>query len=148
MIQLNIPTWHTRALTDGQPVTLETYRGRPIILLFFNIGCHGCMTRGLPVAAEIARQYPHIQVIGIHSNFGAFGRGPEQVAAALEKFDINFPVLLDDGHATFDSYQAEGTPHWVFIDSDGQVSKSIFGSQPNALLRIEYTLIEMFGADR
>ena len=145
MTQPDVLTWQTRALADGQPVTLEAFRGKPLILLFFNIGCHGCMTRGLPVATEIARQYPGIQVVGIHSSFGAFGRDPEMVSAALQEFDINFPVLLDDGHTTFDAYQAEGTPHWIFIDADGQVSKSIFGSQPNVLQRIEYTLMEMFG---
>lgn len=139
------PIWHTHALSDHQPVTLENYANKPSLLLFFNIGCHGCMTRGLPVAAEIARQYPDIQVIGIHSSFGAFGRNPEDVAAALEAYDLNFPVLLDEDHATFDAYEAEGTPHWIFINADGQVVKSIFGSQPNALQRLEYTLIEMFG---
>lgn len=142
MTQLNTHTWH--ALADGQPIELEAYRGQPVILLFFNIGCHGCMARGLPVATEIARQYPGIQVIGIHSSFGAFGRDTESVKAALREFDLNFPVVLDDGHATYDAFQAEGTPHWIFIDADGQVSKSIFGSQPNALQRIEYTLMEMF----
>jgi hypothetical protein len=97
------------------------------------------------VSVEITRQYPGIQVIGVHTALGAFGRDPEQVVTSLSQFALNFPVVLDNDSAAYKTYQAEGTPHWVFMDANGQVIKSIFGSQPNALQRIEYTLIEMFG---
>lgn len=141
----NSTTWQVRTLDDGQPVDLADYQGKPLLVLFFNIGCHGCMARGLPVAAQIVKQYPGAQLVAIHSHWGALGSDPADVRAALADYDINFPVLLDDGHATYDAYGAEGTPHWLFIDADGRVQKSIFGSQPNALQRIEYTLIEQFG---
>ncbi len=119
--------------------------GRTTLLLFFNLGCDGCMMRALPVAREIARQYPEVALVGVHSNFGAFSHTREQVDTGLADLDLPFPVVVDDGHKTYNTYEAEGTPHWIVIDEEGVVRKSIFGSQPNALQRLEYTLIETFG---
>lgn len=139
------PDGALHTLDTGASAPLSQYRGKPLLLFFFNVGCDGCMTRGVPVAAEIARQYPEMTVLGVHSNFGAFNNGPEQVRAYLEEKGVPFPVLMDDGHATFDAYEAEGTPHWVWVDAEGVIQKSIFGSQQNALQRLEYSLMEAFG---
>ena len=68
------PTWQVTTLDDGQAVDLAQYQGKPTLAIFFNIGCHGCMTRGLPVAQNIREQYPELNVVGIHSSFGAIGR--------------------------------------------------------------------------
>jgi len=138
------PTWQVTNLDDAHRVERADYQGKPTLAIFFNIGCHGCMARGLPVAQNIKEQYPEINVVGIHSSFGAIGRDPEQVKAELKPYDLSFPILLDDGHVTYDAYQADGTPHWILLDENGQVQKSIFGSMPNALQRLEYSLIELF----
>lgn len=134
----------TLAQLDG-PRSLEDLRGQPVLLLFFNLGCDGCMFRAIPVAREVEKQYPEIKLIGVHSNFGAFSRDAEQVKQDLAAHDIPFEVVIDDGHTTYDTYEAEGTPHWIYIDADGVVRRSIFGSQPNALQRLEYLLIEQTG---
>ena len=59
-----------------------------------------------------------------------------------------FPFYRHAGLATtFHNYQAAGTPHWVLLDSAGNVVQSIFGSEPNrALLRLDYQLKEMLPA--
>lgn len=139
------PDWALTHLKSGNQITQADYADQPVLMFFFNIGCDGCMMRGLPVAAEIARQYPEINVIGVHSTFGAFAHNLEQISAEIDKRDLPFPVLMDDNHVVFDAFEAEGTPHWVFISADAQIERSIFGSQPNALQRLEYGLMEQFG---
>jgi peroxiredoxin len=138
------PAWKI----DGDMPNLDAYAGKPVLMFFFNLGCDGCMFRGIPLATEIANKYPEIQVVGVHSNFGAFAETTyANVQAAMAERDVTFPVIMDDGHQTYDAYEAEGTPHWIFIDRDGTVQKSIFGTQPNALMRLEYLLMETFGAE-
>ena len=140
-------------LIDQVAPTLQTHskhsltdmRGRPVLLLFFNLGCDGCMFRALPVAREIAKQYPEVQLLGIHSNFGAFSRSDDEIVQELQQHSIPFDVAIDNEHRTYDEFQAEGTPHWIYIDAEGIVRRSIFGSQPNALQRLEYLLIEQIG---
>ncbi len=46
--------------------------------------------------------------------------------------------------ATFLRYEAGGTPHWVLIDTEGIIRKSIFGSMDGARQRLDYALEELF----
>ena len=85
-----------------------------------------------------------MNVLGIHSNF----EGPEytndEIIENLKSLHVRFPVFRDAGMATtFHDYQAGGTPHWVLVDKNGKVVRSIFGSDPNrALLWLDYAIIE------
>lgn len=145
MEQILAPEWKVVSLDGLTQPSLEQYRGKPTLLLFFNLGCHGCMSRGLPLADDIARAYPGLNVVGIHSNFGGMPYSIEQVQSEIEKRELSFPVLMDDQHATYDLFEAEGTPHWILLDDGGTIQKSIFGSQPNAQQRLTYGMMELFG---
>lgn len=137
-------TWQVSSLNDTPAPNLQDFLGKPTLLLFFNLGCLGCMHRGVPLARELARAYPELNVVGIHSNFGR-AYTADEVLAALEENDVDFPVLQDDGHATYDAFKAEGTPQWILLDAEGNINKAIFGSQPNAQQRLTYGMIELFG---
>lgn len=135
---------HLTSLDDQQITDLSQYHGKPTLLLFFNLGCLGCMSRGVPLAAELARVYPGLNVVGIHSNFGRdYTLG--EIHAAMHDIGTTFPVYSDVGHQVYDHYRAEGTPHWILMDETGEVVKSIFGSQPNAQQRLTYGMLELFG---
>ena len=85
-----------------------------------------------------------INVLGIHSNV----EGPEysdaDIIETLKSLYARFPFFKDAGFATtFHDYQAAGTPHWILVNKDGIVIRSIFGSDPNrALLRLDYAMAE------
>lgn len=138
------PTWQVSSLDEAPTPTLSDFQGKPTLLLFFNLGCLGCMHRGVPLARELAKVYPELNVVGVHSNFGR-QYTPEEVTAALEENKVDFPVLQDDGHTTYTAFKAEGTPHWILLDENGEINKSIFGSQPNAQQRLTYGMMELFG---
>lgn len=138
--------WQVTSMDGRNRPSLADYRGKYTLLLFFNLGCHGCMMRGLPLADDIARAYPELNVIGIHSNFRGSPYTVEQIQDEIEKRKLSFPVMLDDEHVTYDLFQAGGTPHWILLDEAGRVQKSIFGSQPNAQQRLTYGMMELFGA--
>ncbi|MEL6526343.1 MAG: TlpA disulfide reductase family protein [Chloroflexota bacterium] len=144
MTMQSAPNWQVSTL-DGSPTpTIADFTGRPTMIFFFNLGCHGCMTRGIPLANEIVKQYPEVAVVGIHTNFEGLPHEKPAVLDALQAHDIQFPVFYDDGHATYTAYEAGGTPHWILLDEEGNIERSIFGSQPNAVQRLSYALIERF----
>lgn len=139
-----LPEWEIKSLDHKPAPTLESFFGRPVLLLFFNLGCIGCRGRAIPYADRFKELYPHLQVIGIHSNFSGIDYLPGQVSSFLYKQGVSFPVFLDQGKKTYEKYQAEGTPHWLLISSEGVLLKSIFGSMGNAIHRLDYGLIELF----
>lgn len=138
------PQWSVQSLDGQSSLKLSDFQGKPTLLLFFNLGCLGCMSRGLPLAAELARAYPDLNVVGIHSEFGR-QYASDMIQRALAEKNVGFPVLRDEDHRTYDAYHAEGTPHWVLLNERGAIEKSIFGSQPNAQQRLTYAMIERFG---
>lgn len=137
-------TWQIASLDQSPAPTLSDFEGKPTLLLFFNLGCLGCLHRGVPLARDLAHAYPELNVIGIHSNFGRQYTA-EEIAATLAENKVDFPVLQDDGHTTYDAFNAEGTPHWILLDEKGNINKSIFGSQPNVQQRLTYSMMELFG---
>lgn len=142
---MTAPQWTVSTLTPGAGATIDAYAGKPLLMLFWNIGCAGCTGRAVPAAKRFAKQYPDLQVVGVHTTFeGPFGRDPEDVKKVVDYLNIEYPIVLDEGHVTFDAYEAGGTPHWVIIDADGDVRKSFFGSMAGSMQRLEYSLAELF----
>ena len=141
-----IPHWELLPIFDDSVPVLEDYKGKPVLILFFNLGCPGCKGRALPFANRIVVEHADtITVIGIHTRF----EGPEYTLddfqKAKEAYYIRWPFYKDDGQAnTFYKYKAGGTPHWILLNAEGELAYSIFGSDPNnALLRLDLRINEL-----
>ena len=145
MESIRAPEWQVTSLDGQSRPSLKSYRGKHTLLLFFNPGCIGCMSRALPLADDIARAYPDLNVVGIHTNFEGMPYSHEQIQKEINRRNLSFDVVVDEGHSSYDSFEAGGTPHWILLDTEGNVGKSIFGSQPNAQQRLSYGMMELFG---
>jgi peroxiredoxin len=142
-----LPVWQASDLEGHPAPALSDFGGRPLLLLIFSIGCPGCKARALPFASELALTYPSLQVIGLHTRL----EGPEyssaQIGGIAEVYHLPFAVYVDDDHLAYDALGAEGTPHWILADADGKVVRSIFGSMPNALQRIDLAVRELLARE-
>ena len=132
-------------MTDSVPRT-EDFTGKPLLILFFSLGCPGCLGRAIPYANRMVHELgEQINVLGIHTNFEGVDFSKERFTRAKEEMFIRFPFYKDyNFETTFTTYGAGGTPHWVLTDKAGTVVYSIFGSDPNnALLRLDYKINEL-----
>jgi len=125
-----IQPWHLESIGQKDLPHYDSFKGKPLLILFFYLGCPGCVGRAIP--------------LGIHSNFEGLEYTNDEIIENLKSLHVRFPVFRDAGMATtFHDYQAGGTPHWVLVDKNGKVVRSIFGSDPNrALLWLDYAIIE------
>jgi len=137
------PRWHLRALDEAPPAHPIDLKGRPLLLLFFSVGCPGCKSRAIPLSLNVRKVYPEVQLAAIHTSIDGLKYSPAQIEGVRQLLRIPYPIWIDEGNQTFHAYQAEGTPHWVLIDAEGIVQKSIFGSMPDAQARLDYSLREM-----
>lgn len=138
-----LPEWQVETLDGAPPPSFLSFNGSPMVLLFYSVGCPGCKARALPFARELSKRWPGGQVIGIHTRFEGPEYSAKQVQEINQVYQVGFPVYLDKDHATFDLYQAEGTPHWLLIDKEGRLLKSMFGSMPNTLQRLDLSVEEL-----
>jgi peroxiredoxin len=141
-----IKDWKLDTIFGDNVPQVSDFKGQPLLILFFSLGCPGCKSRALPFANRMVYENEQdLKVIGIHTRF----KGPTYELEAIEKvkkeYHVRFPFYKDaNGMFTFNLYQAGGTPHWILIDKDGKVVYSIFGSDPNnALLRLDLKINEL-----
>ena len=140
-----LPDWSLEKIFEEEPPQKEAFIGKPLLILFFSLGCPGCLGRAIPYANRIVHEMgDQMQVLGIHTNFESLNIPREKFAKAREDFAIRFPFFKDKNYdTTFLNYGAGGTPHWILVDKNNTAVYSIFGSDPNnALLRLELKMQE------
>lgn len=137
--------WALQSIFGDAIPTLESLKGKSILILFFYMGCPGCKGRAIPYANKLVYEKTSIHIKGIHTRFEGKIYSDDELKQAKEEFFIRFPYYRDVPPATtFKTFGAGGTPHWILLDKDDKVRQSIFGSDPNnALLRLDLKLKEI-----
>lgn len=107
--------------TDGKPITLAQYRGKNVVLIdFWTYSCINCI-RTLPYVTSWYEKYKDqgLVVIGVHTPEFAFEHVEANVADALKRFGITYPVVLDNEYQTWNAFQNQYWPREYLIDIDG-----------------------------
>jgi peroxiredoxin len=123
------PEFELPSLSGGRQA-LADFRGRPVLLIFFNPRCGFCKEMAadmaaLPVDGAEGRPLPLLVTTG----------DPEENRLLVEEHGIRCPVLLQDGMEVASRYQARGTPMGYLIDAEGKIAGEIAAGAP-ALLEL------------
>jgi|SRR5579875_543429 len=102
---------------DGKPVPLSHWRGRRVLLIFFNPQCSFCEQMAAGLAALQAdgsdgRPIPLLITTG----------DPHENRRFLEQHGIRCPVLVQKKDEILSQYRAGGTPMGYLIDEDGAIA--------------------------
>jgi peroxiredoxin len=142
------PDWQTTEwLNTNGSLSLESLRGKVIVLHAFQMLCPGCVSHGVPQAQRVHELFANapVAVVGLHTVFEHHEamRVPS-LRAFLHEFRVRFPVGVDapgpDGDPiprTMRAYAMQGTPTLVLIDAEGRVRRQVFGQHPDLLLGAE-----------
>ena len=116
---------------NGSAVSLDDYRGRPVVLYFNEgAGCDACLMQMGAIEDDERFAEEGVTVLPIVMNTA------EQINADRERLGIEAPFLLDDGtvseaYGTLGTGMHEGLPGhgFVLVDADGnQVWKGDYPS--------------------
>src|SRR5690606_14920122 len=108
---------------DGNTVQLSSFRGKTVVLEWFNPGCpfvQASHTKGS--LKGTGDRYTKEGVVWLAINSGAAGKqgsGRENSLAGKQRFGFSYPVLLDESGTVGKLYGAERTPHMYVIDPNG-----------------------------
>jgi thiol-disulfide isomerase/thioredoxin len=107
--------------SDG-PVTLAEQRGKVVLLEFWTFGCINCQ-RTIPFVQEWQAQYEgdDFTVISIHYPEFAYEREIDNVRDALARYDITYPVAIDNDRLTWRAYNQRYWPTTYLIDKNGRI---------------------------
>ncbi|MBZ9792254.1 cytochrome c biogenesis protein DipZ [Rhizobium sp. 3T7] len=113
---------------NSKPLTAEELRGKVVLVDFWTYSCINCI-RTIPYLRAWAQKYRDqgLVVIGVHSPEFAFEKRIDNVRQAIDKFQIGYPVAIDNN---FKIWRAFGNNYWpahYFIDAKGQIRHTQFG---------------------
>ena len=107
---------------NTSPVTINDLKGRIVLLDFWTYSCVNCI-RTLPHMKAIHAKYSqdHFVLVGVHTPEFGFEKKPENVADAVRRFGIEYPVAIDSENTTWRLYGNQYWPRQTLIDSNGIV---------------------------
>jgi cytochrome c biogenesis protein CcdA/thiol-disulfide isomerase/thioredoxin len=112
----------------GRPLSLHALRGRVVLVDFWTYSCVNCL-RTLPYLEAWDRRYraDGFTIVGVHTPEFPFEKDAGNVAAAIAREGIRYPVVQDNEMATWNAYGNEYWPAEYFVDARGRVRFADFG---------------------
>jgi cytochrome c biogenesis protein CcdA/thiol-disulfide isomerase/thioredoxin len=113
---------------NSKPLSAEELRGKVVLVDFWTYSCINCI-RTIPYVRAWAEKYRDqgLVVIGVHSPEFAFEKRVDNVRQAIDKFQIGYPVAIDNDFKIWRSFANNYWPAHYFIDAKGQIRHTQFG---------------------
>jgi len=118
-----IDRWH-----NSPPLTLGQLRGKVVLVDFWTYSCINCI-HTIPYVKEWDRKYRDqgLVVVGVHTPEYPFERDAGNVADAIKRFGIRYPVAQDNRYDTWRAYGNQYWPALYLIDANGKVVYTRYG---------------------
>jgi len=108
-------------INTAGPIELEQLRGKFVLLDFWTYCCINCM-HILPELKKLERAYPNeIVVIGVHSAKFETEEDSKNIREAVERYEIEHPVVNDARHAIWRKFEVQSWPTLAVIDPEGNL---------------------------
>ncbi|KQW78802.1 cytochrome c biogenesis protein DipZ [Brevundimonas sp. Root1279] len=113
---------------NASPLTPQDLQGKVVVVDFWTYSCINCV-RTFPYVRAWAERYKDagLVVIGVHTPEFAFEKDPANVRDAVRRFDLTYPVVMDNDFAIWRAYSNRYWPAHYFIDARGHVRHLHFG---------------------
>jgi len=117
-----------RAFLNTQPVTMRELRGRVVLVDFWTYTCINCR-RTFPFLRALESTYADhgLTVLGVHSPEFGFEKNPANVAAAVHRLDVTWPVAEDPDMRTWNAYANQYWPADYLVDREGRIRLVHYG---------------------
>ena len=108
-------------LDENLPFALADYIGEKVVLVeFWTYSCINCQ-RVIPFLNDWHKKYEDdgLVIVGIHTPEFEFEKDFGNVQQAVEKYEVEWPVVLDNDYSTWRAYNNRYWPRKYLIDIDG-----------------------------
>jgi thiol-disulfide isomerase/thioredoxin len=107
--------------TGGTSYSIADFRGRWLLLDFWAFCCVNCL-HVLDELRPLEEKYAgELVVVGVHSPKFVHEADPDALRAAVERYQVEHPVLDDPELTTWQAYTARAWPTLVLVDPEGYV---------------------------
>ena len=113
----------------GETIRLSSFSKKVIILNFWATWCGPCRQE-IPDFVNLYKEYNDdgLEIIGVSVDQS----GWDAVKPFMERYKINYPVLMYNYQVIMDYGGIQGIPTTFFINRNGEIVEKIVGMRPNS----------------
>jgi cytochrome c biogenesis protein CcmG/thiol:disulfide interchange protein DsbE len=123
------PPFSLTPVGGGSPVTLDSLRGRPIVLNFWATWCVPCFEEHPVLVRAASALGQDVHFVGV-----IYEDEEAKVRAFLKERGGSYPSYMDEGGKTAIAYGVYGVPETYFISPDGTIVEKYVGPLNEATL--------------
>jgi cytochrome c biogenesis protein CcmG/thiol:disulfide interchange protein DsbE len=121
LVGRSAPPFSLQPVGGGPPVTLESFRGKPLVINFWATWCVPCFQEH-PALAAAARGLPDVQFLGV-----VYEDEEAKTKDFLKERGSAYPSVMDLDGKTAIAYGVFGVPETFFIDAEGRIVEKFVG---------------------
>ncbi len=113
---------------NSDPLTIASLKGKVVLIDFWTFSCINCI-RTLPYVTKWYDTYHDkgFVIIGVHTPEFAFEKEASNVRDAINRFNIKYPVAMDNNYSTWNAFSNQYWPAEYLINKEGHVVYTHFG---------------------
>jgi len=122
------PALEAKGWINSRPLTPTALKGKVVLYDFWTYSCVNCV-RTIPYLRAWYDRYKDdgLVIIGVHSPEFRFEKDHANVAGAVKKLGIDYPVALDDDMTIWNAFGNQYWPAHYTFDRDGHLADTHFG---------------------
>jgi peroxiredoxin len=115
---------------DGRPVTLDDFRGKPLVVSFFESWCSTCRIEQPDVSKVATELAGRVGFVGVsYHDTVAAGRDYQR------RFNVPYPLANDPTGRTWAAWRVPYQPVVVLVDKKGRIAERFDGGTTGGTLR-------------
>ena len=132
------------AWINSPPLNISQLKGKVVLVDFWTYSCINCI-RTIPFLNALQSEYGNdgLVIIGVHTPEFQFEHNLTNVENAVKRFNITYPVALDNNYSTWDAYGNEYWPADYLIDKNGDIRYESFGEGPSSFNQTQQVVREL-----
>lgn len=109
-------------LNTDSSLSMSALKGHVVVLDFWTYCCINCM-HTLPTLARLEKKYhgKPVAFIGVHSGKFFSEQETKNVQSAIQRYEIEHPVIVDRQMQVWQSYGVQAWPTIIILDPNGNV---------------------------
>lgn len=130
MVGRAAPSFTLRDVVTGEAVSLDSFRGQPVVVNFWTTWCAPCLEEHAALVATARALGSKVQFIGV-----VYGDTTDRARAFLERHGHAYPSVLDEDAETAIAYGVYGVPETFFVTRTGAIASKYVGPLTVDLLK-------------